>query len=240
MSAADDNVYARKKEFIGAQVDLLSEEPRVSDDLIIRLVEDGGLSEASVATVLYKLDLAIRKHVKVHYSMQGIRHTASQIDHLYAVETGAVDQGPILDGETDELLLLGHADYRKANVINRMPAEWPGSTENGESDEYMTQLAELRTRSHAYTAVYRKYMAYKELHTKLADAFAEPEAKIQPSLIHRGSDMATEIDRTRILTAKVSERLASVESLFIQREITSKPRGPAATSEDMYALANNT
>ena len=59
------------------------------------------------------VNLALRKHYRLQYSAQAVRHVASQIDELYRARLNADRETGIQGGENATFLeiLSGQADY---------------------------------------------------------------------------------------------------------------------------------
>jgi hypothetical protein len=116
-----------KTAFLRRQTLALSQSFRVDEVPPEVTAEERGLRERAVDNALEKLNGLLRKHNKLAYGPQALRHIAEQIDRLYwgGEEVGGGDDLALAEGE--EWLLHGGVDYRESWVFCLLVLGWLGA-----------------------------------------------------------------------------------------------------------------
>ncbi|KAI9823714.1 MAG: hypothetical protein M1832_002271 [Thelocarpon impressellum] len=223
--AAPKTVIDLKRTFLTSQVRLLNEPLQPPGDWQDRLAEhdEGELRDDVVAEVLQKreharidghgrdtadnetVNLVARHHNRAAYSSQALRHVAEQIDALYWVSG---DPGRNVGG--DEVLERGVDLSREAN-IGKLPDQWldDEGAEDAELERYadlQAQLTELSARRGAADERLRQYRQLRQL----LEPFRDPQASVQPNLVTKDGELGRELDRMRLLMARVAERMQAL------------------------------
>lgn len=166
----------------------------------------------------------IKQHNRMVYSAQSQRHVVEQIDALYwsmvRKEDAAADEDAVVVKRDDDLTLTETIlqlpeDYDglhlNANAHNRVAETNEGAggaeaaataTEYKRLREKLVELSRRRDEQRARLA------RYENLQTMLRP-FENARETVQPNLVTRDGALAHELERMRILLAKVTGRLAA-------------------------------
>ncbi|ODH38384.1 hypothetical protein ACO22_02383 [Paracoccidioides brasiliensis] len=221
-----------KSSFVRSQVRILSEAltpseewrdygPAFEDDIPDKTVED----------VLQKLNAVLKKHNRAVFSSQAIHHVARQIESLYwnsiDAETGV---GPL-----QGLVVEKGTDLTNSKSIARLPENWreDGDEDIGQDDklryEHLHQrLIELDNQRKQQQ---ERLAQYKQLR-ELLEPFKDPQVNIQPNLVTRDSLLGQEIDRMRMLVAKVTSRVGKAGLHVEQEEISQSMLDPETEDKE--------
>ncbi|KAI9812899.1 MAG: hypothetical protein M1827_004417 [Pycnora praestabilis] len=213
--AAADTIIELKESFLRSQVRQLSAPLQPSRHWrdFAPVPEEGDLKEKVVAEVLYKLNTIARRHNKAAYSSQALRHVAEQIDALYWA-AGAVDSDIRVGGE--EVLEKG-VDLTANDNIAKLPEEWPADQVSNEADleryhnlrRYEQLQARLKELSAQRQAQQQKMAQYKHLQ-RLLEPLKDPQKNVQPNLVTRDGELGPELDRMRMLMARVAGKVEAL------------------------------
>ncbi|KAI9836515.1 MAG: hypothetical protein M1838_005012 [Thelocarpon superellum] len=202
--AAAPTVVDLKKGFLSSQIRLLHaplQPPRRWQENL-PTPADGDLRGSVVGEVLYKLNVIAQHHNKAVYSSQALRHVAEQIDRLYWESSD-----PSQDVGGYEVFEKG-VDLTKDSNITNLPDQW--YDDEGQSDDKLERYAELQIRlselSAQRDATRRRLQQFKHLQHSL-EPFTDPQKTVQPNLVTRDGELGMELDRTRILMARVAEKV---------------------------------
>ncbi|OAX80416.1 hypothetical protein ACJ72_05251 [Emergomyces africanus] len=168
--------------------------PSSEDDIPDKLVED----------VLQKLNATLKKHNRAAFSSQAIHHVARQIESLYWGSIDLETSGELSQG----LVIEKGTDLTSSRSITRLPEQW---RDDGDIDEdgklryeqLQQRLLELDNRRKKQQDRLAQYKQLKEL----LEPFKDPQKNIQPNLVTRDSPLGQEIDKMRMLVAKVTSRV---------------------------------
>ncbi|CAI7674033.1 unnamed protein product [Penicillium manginii] len=199
-------IYELKSTFIRSQIRILSESLELPDDWQQYAVEieEGPLSAKAIEDVLHKVNTAAKQHHRFVYASQAIHHVASQIASLYwsAISQEAQTQAAFVKG-------VGQlTDLSKQWNIAKLPfeLETPGVTE-----EQNTRYQELRKRLASLDEKRQKRQRRRDQlqHLRrLLEPFEEPPRDIQPNLVSRDGELVQELEKMRMLMARVGGRIA--------------------------------
>ncbi|KAJ5391718.1 hypothetical protein N7509_007208 [Penicillium cosmopolitanum] len=199
-------IYELKSTFIRSQIRILSESLELPEDWQQYAVEteEGQLSAKAIEDVLHKVNAAAKQHHRVVYTSQAIHHVASQIASLYwsTISQEAQTQAAFAKG-------VGQlTDLSKQWNITKLPLELeaPGVTE-----EQNTRYQDLRKRLTSLDEQRQKRQRRRDQlqHLRrLLEPFEEPPRDIQPNLVNRDGDLIRELEKMRMLVARVGGRIA--------------------------------
>lgn len=96
MTTSAPTIIDLKTSFLRSQILLLSQPLHPSPEFLTSISgEENALRQKSIDEALYKLNGLLKKHNKLSYGPQALRHVAEQVDRLYwnSGERGAVGEG---------------------------------------------------------------------------------------------------------------------------------------------------
>ncbi|EGC49004.1 conserved hypothetical protein [Histoplasma capsulatum var. duboisii H88] len=170
--------------------------PASEDNIPDKIVED----------VLQKLNAILKKHNRAVFSSQAIHHVARQIENLY---WNSVD--PETGGELSQGLVIEKGtDLSNSMSIARLPEQWSydGNDDVGEDDKVRYEQLRLRLLElDKQRKKQQERLTQYRLLRELLEPFKDPQMNIQPNLVTRDSPLGQEIDRMRMLVAKVTSRV---------------------------------
>lgn len=182
-------------------------------------IEEPELSDKVVEDVMNKVNAKIKQHNRLVYSAASTRHVAEQIDVLY---WNSVSEGGIGSAETDfesgllpvkkttDLTDEESLSSLPSNLEQLIPADSSSSQPYTPSDSaaYSTALTRLSSLHARHTAIQNKLNQLKALKA-LLEPYKEPQKNIQPNLVTRNGDLGKELDRMRVLIARVTAAVAA-------------------------------
>ncbi|KAL3467600.1 kinetochore Sim4 complex subunit Fta4 [Aspergillus heterothallicus] len=195
-----------KSSFIRSQVRILSEALEAPEDWRSYASEptDEGLSDKVVGDVLQKLNAALKQHNRIIYSSQAIQHVAQQIASLYwSSVSRATREVTSLEGSVDRTVDL-------SNHINI--TQLPGDLYDlSASEEDQLRYKRLRERLAGLDNLrqqrQRRMNQLWQLQC-LLEPFSEPQDNVQPNLVLKDGELVRELEKMRMLVARVSGRIA--------------------------------
>ncbi|OAL66332.1 hypothetical protein A7C99_1737 [Trichophyton rubrum] len=151
---------------------------------------------------------AISEHNRAVFSTQAIHHVSQQIERLYW-DSISPEFGQ--EGSRQPDIDKG-ADLTNARNISKLPDEW---LEDGVDEEDKSRYKFLRERLVKLDAERKKredkLLQYKHLKS-LLEPFEDPLNTIQPNLATRDGELGAELDRMRMLLAKVASKVGKIQS----------------------------
>ncbi|PUU72243.1 kinetochore Sim4 complex subunit Fta4 [Tuber borchii] len=203
--ATGNSIYDIKKGFLSSQLRILDGALKPKENWQEKLPEGehGDLSEGVLNQVLYKLNVVAKRHQKLVYSSQALRHVAEQIDDLYQKKDDS-EEGITRE---DDVLRRG-ANLKDPQNIDLLPESYPAEEKDSEEDleEYQTLKAKLANHSAALQAQRQRHAYYSQLKSLIAP-FASPQQSVQPNLVTKDGPLAAELERTRLLAAKLAYQI---------------------------------
>ncbi|KAI5797447.1 kinetochore Sim4 complex subunit Fta4 [Peziza echinospora] len=233
-----DSIFDLKKSFIESQVRALSASsassasssaagglrpPRNWQDAAPATAE-GDLPGKVVEQVLVKLNLTARKHNRLIYSAQAIRHVAEQIDALYreaaesAEEARRAGGGAGAGGEYD--LLRRGVDLTDVEVVEALPEEYPatpGVDSVDDLERYQTLRARLLDINNSLKSQQQRHEYYTNLYS-LLQPFQNPGKTVQPNLVTRGGPLDQEMEKMKTLALRLSVQIERAKELVRSEE----------------------
>ncbi|KAL2006401.1 hypothetical protein VTN00DRAFT_9069 [Thermoascus crustaceus] len=211
-----------KSSFIRSQVRILSAilEPQEGWRDYAPESEEDDLSDKAVEEALQKLNAVLKQHNRVVYSSQAIYHVARQIESLYWNSINREVSGPDFHGRGIEK----GTDLSNHQSIAKLPEEWEDENASEEDKLRYQQLRARLVELDSQRQQQRRRLAqYKQLQT-LLEPFKDPQKNVQPNLITRDGELGQELDRMRMLVARVAGRVG-------QRKA---PQGDEQETTSMY------
>ncbi|KAK0745198.1 kinetochore Sim4 complex subunit Fta4 [Apiosordaria backusii] len=173
------------------------------------------LPEKQVNDALAKLNHRIQQHGKRVYAPQATRHVAEQIDALYTTAIHAPLDLPDRDHDDDDPEGEGGvstaADLADKGVIERLPDQWPD--EKGADEEskrrYEELVGRLKGLEQQRVEAQGRVARLRGL-KKLLEPFEEAGEGVQRNLVGRNGEVEQELERMRMLLARVGGRVTGL------------------------------
>ncbi|SPN99505.1 uncharacterized protein DNG_02357 [Cephalotrichum gorgonifer] len=215
MSHPPPTIVSKKLSFLTAQTRILT----TPDPLPTRAWTRANASSESpvpqraVDDALSKLAQVTRQHARRVYAPQAARHVAEQVEGLYWEDAERTTEGVGGDGIGREVDLTDDA------VISRLPPTWPSDRDTAahpdESHRYTTQSARLAALSDERRARRARVQRLRRMRSLLRpfETSLEDVAGVQESLLTRGGPLEEQLERMRMLLARVAGRVALSEAV---------------------------
>ncbi|EZF74116.1 hypothetical protein H105_04126 [Trichophyton soudanense CBS 452.61] len=166
------------------------------------------IGEKAISEALQKFNTLLKQHNRAVFSTQAIHHVSQQIERLYW-DSISPEFGQ--EGSRQPEIDKG-ADLTNARNISKLPDEW---LEDGVDEEDKSRYKFLRERLVKLDAERKKredkLLQYKHLKS-LLEPFEDPLNTIQPNLATRDGELGAELDRMRMLLAKVASKVGKIQS----------------------------
>ncbi|KAJ5752881.1 hypothetical protein N7520_009798 [Penicillium odoratum] len=203
-----------KSAFIWSQVRILSENLEPPEDWRNYAVEteEEALPEKVIEDVLHKVNAVTKQHNRVVYSSQAIHHVAHQIASLYwaSVSQDIQSRAGLRNGVEKTTDLSKHL-----NILD-LPLDLESQGANEEQNERYQRLRDrLTSLDQQRQQKQRRIDQLQHLH-RLLEPFKEPQVDIQPNLVTRDGELAQEIEKMRMLVARVNSRISQQKPSSIQ------------------------
>ncbi|KAH6683094.1 kinetochore Sim4 complex subunit Fta4 [Halenospora varia] len=199
-----------KTSFLQTQIRALSAPLNPSQDFLSDPIaaEENTLRQKSIDDALFKLNGLLKKHNRLAYAPQALRHVAEQVDKLYwdSGERGVIGVG----GE--EWAERG-CDIRTESIIEKLPEQWSEEAESKAPEKaaryqkLQQRLTELNEKRRAAKEKVERYKALKELLVP----FEEPEINVQENLVVKGGEVEKELERMKMLMLRVQRGMGGLE-----------------------------
>ncbi|KAL4781387.1 kinetochore Sim4 complex subunit Fta4 [Aspergillus varians] len=199
-----------KSSFIRTQVRILSESLEAPDDWRSYAAEpaEEGLSDKVVGDVLQKLNTALKQHNRVVYSSQAIQHVAQQIASLYwASVSQDTRKETSLERGVDRTV-----DLSSRPNITQLPGELYNQSASEEEQLRYKHLRERLVSLDSLRQQRQQRLDRLQQLQYLLEPFREPQANVQPNLATRDGELVRELEKMRMLVARVSGRIAQSQT----------------------------
>ena len=209
-------VLDAKAAFLRQQIRLLSQplQPSASwRDLAPSDTDDlPDLSTKTIDAVMARVNEKLKQHNKNVYSALSQRHVAEQIDALYWNQV--VEE----DGEAgaDALAVSRDVDLTQGEEVAQLPEELRELQIHSSAvvdGEVAAQYAVLRERlldaSRRRDEQKKRLEGYARL-KKLLEPLEDVGVNVQPNLVTRDGDLSRELDRMRVLLARITGKVEAV------------------------------
>ncbi|KKK12690.1 kinetochore protein [Aspergillus ochraceoroseus] len=199
-----------KSSFIRTQVRILSESLEAPEDWRSYAAEstEEELNDKVVGDVLQKLNAALKQHSRIVYSSQAVQHVAQQITSLYWSSVSQITR----DVTSLERGIDRTVDLSSHQNITQLPAElYEQSASEEERARYKRLQERLVGLDNLRQQRQRRLDQLRHLQ-HLLEPFQEPQSNIQPNLVTRDGELVQELEKMRMLVARVSGRMAQKQS----------------------------
>ncbi|KAL0942136.1 kinetochore protein [Colletotrichum truncatum] len=233
--AAPPTIIAQKQAFLTNQTRLLSQPLHPSKAwLVANETSESPVTDPVIEHVVARLNHIVTQHSRRAYSHQASRHVAEQIDALYLSHPTTIQKDEPSEGLSVSLDLTDDA------AVKSLPATWPAEEISTrypmEARRYSEQLERLKSLAEKRQQVKDRIDRLRHMKT-LLDHFRSDEsgAGVQENLVTRGGDVEREMEKMRVLLARVGGRVnllpESTESGSLFREEDSLVVEPVFTGE---------
>ncbi|KAF4592229.1 kinetochore protein fta4 [Ophiocordyceps camponoti-floridani] len=212
--APPPTVPSLKLNFLSTQISILSRPPAPSSSW--RAANDAAdqpLSNRAVDDALQALGQAVQRHCRRVYAPQASRHVAEQISNVYAreVERRVAAQAEAAGGvSVGKGLELGDDE-----AIDSLPPTWPDEKQVRnhplEAERYaqgVARLVELKEQRRELRERIEKLRRLQEIMAPLETQ--DGGAGVQENLVTRNGPVEVELERMRLLLARVAGRVGEL------------------------------
>ncbi|KAL4774724.1 kinetochore Sim4 complex subunit Fta4 [Aspergillus nidulans var. acristatus] len=199
-----------KSSFIRTQIRILSESLEAPEDWRSYTTEpvEEDLSDKVVGDVLQKLNAALKQHNRVIYSSQAIQHVAQQIASLYwASVSQATREVTSLERGVDRTV-----DLSSHPIITQLPGELYDQSASEEEQLRYKRLRERLANLDNQRQQRQRRLDQLRLLQRLLEPFREPQTNVQPNLVTKDGELVRELEKMRMLVARVSGRIAQSQA----------------------------
>jgi hypothetical protein len=169
------------------------------------------LSSKTASDIIDKVNEKVRQHNRLLFSTQSQRHVAEQIESLYWNCAEKV----IEDREVGNVSVRRDADLNTSESIKGLPEQLDDlylreghEIQDEDAERYSRLRQELLDLSVKRDQLKERLSRYRELE-KLTEPLGDAKGNVQPNLVTRDGELGTELERMRVLLARVSGRLPS-------------------------------
>ena len=208
------SITSTKSSFLTSQTRLLSAPLQLSAQYRSSLYSsDSALSSKAVSDIVAKTNDRIHAHNRQVFSAQSIRHVAEQIETLYwneakedlRADTDGLGEGGYVAVEKDVELSEGGIEVlpeelEEALLDERHAVDVEDAERYAQLRRQLTGLAAKRNEA-------RKRLERYQGLQELLRPYEHPQENIQPNLVTKDGEMSKELDRMRVLLARVSARM---------------------------------
>ncbi|CDM28676.1 hypothetical protein DTO013E5_892 [Penicillium roqueforti] len=195
-----------KSAFIWSQVRIFSESLDLPEDWRNYAAEttEGDLSDKVIEDVLHKVNAAAKQHNRVVYSSQAIHHVAQQIANLYwsSVSQEARSRDAFARG------IEKTTDLSRGMNITKMPVILESQEASEEDQARYLQLRERLASLDSQRQQRQRRLDQLQHLRRLLEPFEDPQKDIQPNLITKDGELVQELEKMRMLVARVGGRIA--------------------------------
>lgn len=212
----ESSITAIKANFIRSQVRHLSAplEPfpqhqplSVDDDS-----DKTRLSDKATRDIVQKVNDRIRQHNRRVYSAQSQRHVAEQIETLHWNQVGSDEER----AEFDTVAIRRDAPLTQSDTVASLPENYVDlhlHPDHRVDDDQGVQYQDSRQRLVGLTQqrdeLRQKLQQYRHM-VAMLEPLDDPQTNIQPNLVTRDGQLSLELDRMRILLARVTSRVTEL------------------------------
>ncbi|CAK7200873.1 hypothetical protein SEUCBS139899_003572 [Sporothrix eucalyptigena] len=181
---------------------------------------DGGADDAGrriprsvVDDVLSRTNQLMLLHARRTHTPTAVRHVAEQLDQLY--QTAGDQLGATPEDPNNEALDRG-MDYTTTSAIFGLPSTWDDPRDASalplEAHRYAKQLTELQALTEQRATTAARVRQLREM-VSVLEGVSSARFPVQRSLVTRDGPVETELERMRVLLARVGDRVSSLPSL---------------------------
>lgn len=205
-----------KAAFLRHQVRLLSQplQPSTSWRDFAPSTDSPDLSPKTIEAVLTRVNEKLKQHAKNVYSALSQRHVAEQIDALYWNQVTEEEDG---EAAADALAVRRDTDLTETDAVDGLPEELRGLQVHAQqalSGEDAARYAALRKRlgdaARRRDEQRTRVEGYRQL-KRLLEPLEGARENVQPNLVARDGELSRELDRMRVLLARVTAKVGEVQ-----------------------------
>ncbi|EAW07545.1 kinetochore subunit FTA4 family protein [Aspergillus clavatus NRRL 1] len=202
---ASRTLFELKSTFIRAQVRILSESLEAPEDWRSYATgsEEDELSDKAVQDALQKLNATLKQHNRIIYSSQAIQHVAQQIASLYWSLVSEATRNEGLGSKRVEKTV----DLCSHFNIAQLPVELVDQSATEEQRSRYRRLREQLVRLDSKRQQRQRRLNQLRRLQSLLEPFLEPQKNIQPNLVMRDGELVQELEKMRMLVARVGGRI---------------------------------
>lgn len=188
--------------------------------------------------IIHPVNDKIKQHNRMVYSAQSQRHVSEQIEALHWNRVTAAED----IAELDTVAVRRDADLAETAVVGTLPEEYGDlhlHPDHRPDDQEATEYKEMRKRllelSEKRDGLRQKVAQYQHLRT-LLEPLNDPQANIQPNLVTRDGELSQELDRMRVLLARVTGRVSEIERPAAAPETAQNSTKPTTNEQKLEHL----
>lgn len=213
---ASTTLLDSKAAFLRAQVRLLSQplQPSRSWRDFAPETSQPALPNKTIDAVMLRVNEKLKQHNKAVYSAPSQRHVAEQLDALYWNEIQA-DEG---QANADALAVRRDADLTDGSAVEGLPEELKelavhdGQVLRGEDAERYAVLREKLVQASRRRDQQRKRLEGHRRLKELLEPLEDAQENVQPNLVTRDGELGKELDRMRVLLARLTGKVGEVQA----------------------------
>ncbi|KAA8651826.1 kinetochore subunit FTA4 family protein [Aspergillus tanneri] len=194
--------------------------------------ENDELSDKVVGDVLQKLNAVLKQHNRIVYSSQAVHHVAQQIASLYwtSITQASRSEHSLERGVEKTVDLSSHVN------ISQLPVELQDPSASEEERFRYQQL-----REHLISLDNRRQQRQRRLDQlrqlkRLLEPFQAPQENIQPNLVTRDGELMQELEKMRMLVARVGGRINQSQRASSHESNASYPLGADQKLEALFDM----
>ncbi|PKY08840.1 putative kinetochore protein fta4 [Aspergillus campestris IBT 28561] len=219
-----------KSSFIRAQIRILSERIEPPEDWRSYATgnEEDELREKVVEDVIQKFNTTLKQHNRIVYPSQAVQHVAQQISSLYwsSVSQDARNRNSLRWGVEKSVDLSSHMN------ITQLPTELEDQLASEEDRIRYQQLRERLVSLDDQRQQRRQRLDQLRRLQELLEPFGNPQENIQPNLVKRDGELVQELEKMRMLAARVGGRIEQNRTLRFNQ---GSQDGPLVDSDQKLA-----
>jgi uncharacterized coiled-coil DUF342 family protein len=232
----DATITSLKTAFIRTQVRRL-ETPLETPDLPPSTTTTPPLSAKVQADLVTKVNDKIRQHNRLIFSTQSQRQIAEQIESLH----WNLVEADLDRAKVDTLAVRRDAELTEPSTIRGLPETMEElglhpDFEAGEDEQnrYTILRAELASLSEEREALRKKLAQYRKLRDLMAP-LQQPLEQVQPNLVTRDGELGQELERTKVLLARIAGQVGELRKADAEPVPTSQ--AAVRTNQEKLARA---
>lgn len=171
------------------------------------------------------------------FSAQSQRLVAEQIESLHWTLVDAESK----DADANTLIVKREADLTEASAVQALPEDFEDlylhpdhhDDETNAAETYTALREELLELARKRDVLKQKLSSHKYLQN-LLEPLDNPQANIQPNLVTKDGDMSRELDRMRVLLARVTAKVSDMNNF--PRPATTGTLKPSTTQASQQQL----
>jgi hypothetical protein len=167
------------------------------------------LPPKTISDIIDKVNNKIRSHNRLLFSTQSQRHVAEQIESLYWNNADKV----LEEGEVAGVNVRWDADLTASDIIRDLPVDLQDlrfreghERSDEEGERYARVRQELIDLSTKRDKLKNRLARYRDME-KLTEPLGNAKENVQPNLVTRDGELGRELERMRVLLARVSGRV---------------------------------